>query len=171
MECNAGDWPCDLARIADALSGGFDLNGFLATLLATLIGAGVAAATSFWLAERERPKPMWRVDARIPWGIELGRGAARVEATVVNIGDGVAYHPRVAVVWKGATNDTRGSGSEALLAPGEQMTAVFVVPVVEDPESSEIRIAWPKTLSAELEWHQPPRRRRTQRASVEVVHD
>lgn len=148
--------------------GGFDWNTFVATLLATLAGAGVAAGTSFWLAERERPKPMWHVKASGPWSYINGSGQCRVEATIINVGDGTAYHPHVTI--SGTDVAHVSPGSEAVLAPGEQITVGFTVGMVEDQEG-RILVAWPKNLTAVIEWRQPPRRRRTQRLRTPVEHD
>lgn len=52
MGCNESQISCQLDRIADAMSG-FDTNGFLATLIATLVGATIAGTVSVALYRRE----------------------------------------------------------------------------------------------------------------------
>lgn len=52
MECSDSQVSCQLGRIADAMTG-FDVNGFLATLIATLVGALIAGAVSIALYRRE----------------------------------------------------------------------------------------------------------------------
>jgi hypothetical protein len=43
MDCSSSrTLACELGRIADALNG-FDWNSFVSTLIATLVGAGIAA--------------------------------------------------------------------------------------------------------------------------------
>lgn len=52
MDCAPATISCELDRIADQLTG-FDINGFLATLIATLIGAFVAGVVSIALYRHE----------------------------------------------------------------------------------------------------------------------
>jgi len=52
VECDSGAISCQLDRIANQLTG-FDLNAFLATLIATLVGAAVAGAISIALYRHE----------------------------------------------------------------------------------------------------------------------
>lgn len=174
MDCSAGDWICELSRIADALEGGFDVNGFIATLLATLVGAGVAAGVSFWLAERDRPRPMWKAETRFPRGAERD-GVFALEVVITNIGDGAAYHPRVEVQGEHVTGSRRGS--ESVLEPGEMLKAWIGVPGSGVEGTNELTgeltdsrvIDWPEVVAAHLEWHQPPRRTRTQRTRIIVT--
>ncbi len=53
MDCEVTPITCELSRIADALQG-FDWNSFVATLLATLAGAAVAAFVSYLVYRGER---------------------------------------------------------------------------------------------------------------------
>lgn len=53
MSCDPGEIVCELGRIADRMST-FDANAFLSTLLATLVGAGVASLISVLVYRHER---------------------------------------------------------------------------------------------------------------------
>lgn len=52
MPCSPSEIACQLDRIADQLTN-WDLEGFAATLVATLLGAGVALLGAWWLADRD----------------------------------------------------------------------------------------------------------------------
>ncbi|WP_223692777.1 hypothetical protein [Leifsonia poae] len=65
MSCSGADLTCEVARVADALSG-FDWDGFTATLLATIVGAAVAALVSIYLYRHElRTRRRGDVDAGV----------------------------------------------------------------------------------------------------------
>lgn len=172
MNCSTGDWACELSRIADAMNG-FDWNGFAATLLATLVGAGVAAGVSFWIAERDRPRPVWKAHAVLPRGWHTN-GIFTVEVHLTNIGDGAAYHPRFEVSGTNVTGKRRGE--VAVLDPGESSRTYIGVPgsgaigVDEDTgNATDSRtVDWPDDIVADVRWHQPPRRRHTKRARIRV---
>lgn len=171
MDCGGSEIACQLARIADALNG-FDANGFVSTLLATLIGAGVAAWVSFWLNERERPQAMWTVEAKANSG--YNQGTFTVQVVVTNIGDGAAYHPRITVSGTGVEGSRRGV--EAVLEPGERVSAWCGVPGTgaqrTDPETLQViddrEVQWPTDATVLVEWHQPPRRNRTKRHRLRI---
>lgn len=172
MNCSKGDWACELSRIADAMNA-FDWNSFAATLLATLVGAGVAAGVSFWLAERDRPRPMWKVDARIESAFAQD-GVFTIEVTVTNIGDGAAYHPRVHVQGRDVTGRRRSEA--ALVEPGGEFNTWIGVPGTgqrgthhETLELYDTReIDWSGGVTADLAWHQPPRRTRTKHTRMRL---
>ena len=46
MDCDITPITCELSRVADAVQG-FDWNSFVATLLATVTGAAIAAFVSY----------------------------------------------------------------------------------------------------------------------------
>lgn len=172
MNCSMGDWACELSRIADAMNG-FDWNNFAATLLATLIGAGVAATVSFWLAERDRPKPMWKVKSEIE-SQELRDDRHSVEIAVTNIGDGVAYHPRIAA--SGTDLEGRQRTEVPLLQPGETLKTWVSVrgtgelgidPATLNPVDTRA-VDWSGGVTIEVVWHQPPRRARTKSERLTV---
>jgi hypothetical protein len=172
MNCSTGDWACELSRIADAMNG-FDWNSFAATLLATLVGAGVAAAVSFWLAERDRPRPMWKANATIE-SDNLHDGRHSVEVVVTNIGDGAAYHPRITALGDNLTGRRRADA--ALLEPGETLKTWISVPGTgefgTDPETLGVidtrEVDWSRGVTMQIEWHQPPRRSHTKRTRVKL---
>lgn len=172
MNCSTGDWACELSRIADAMNG-FDWNSFAATLLATLVGAGVAAAVSFWLAERDRPKPMWKVKAEIE-SEKPHDDRHSVEISVTNMGDGVAYHPRIAA--SGADVTGRRRAEAPLLQPGETLKTWVSVPgtgeLGTDPATLDVvdtrAVDWSGGVTVAVVWHQPPRRARTRREHLTI---
>lgn len=173
MECSTGDWACELSRIADALSG-FDWNSFAATLLATLVGAGVAAGVSFWLAERDRPRPMWKAHAVLPRARHI-KGIFTLEIRVTNIGDGAAYHPRMRVDGPNVTG--KRHAEEAVVELGESFRTYIGAPGSGEISVNQITgdaidsraVDWSGDVIAHLEWHQPPRRKHTKRAHVRVA--
>lgn len=165
--------PCELERIADAMSG-FDLDGFLTTLLATLIGAGVAAVVTLWLNRRERPRPVWRVEAEAGRDWHVRDGKVIFVASMTNIGDGMAYN--VTIEMQGA----RQNGPpvrEAVIEPGESLKIGFYVPAsgemrfdVHTGEYTDERaVEWPATAKLSAEWQQPPRRHRQRRATFALT--
>jgi hypothetical protein len=170
MECDSSQIACQLERIADALNG-FDVDGFVATLLATLIGAGVAAWVSFWLTERERPQAMWTVDAKASDG---QNSTFTVQVVVTNIGDGAAYHPRITVSGTGIEGSRYGV--EAVLEPGERVEAWCGVPgagaLRTNPETLQVvddrEVWWPSDAKVLVEWHQPPRRKCTKHQRMKI---
>ncbi len=171
MDCGGSQIACQLARIADALSG-FDSNAFLSTLLATLVGAGVAAWVSFWLTERERPQPMWTVESDAQGQARDGSFTVRIRVT--NVGDGTAYHPRITVSGTGITGSR--VGVEAVLEPGEIVTAWCGAPGTGrdwmDPKTLQAvddrKVQWPADAAVLIEWHQPPRRKHTKRHRMDI---
>lgn len=173
MSCDTGAWACELSRIADAMNG-FDWNGFAATLLATIIGAAVAAGVSFLLAERDRPRPMWKAVAEFE-SPDARDGRLAMTVTVTNVGDGTAYHPRMQV--DGREVSGRKRGEAAILLPGESFMTYIGMPgsgkvgvdeATGDPTDSRA-VDWSGGVTVFLQWHQPPRRKRTrdERVSVE----
>lgn len=176
MHCADLPIACQLERIADQLTG-FDWNNFASTLLATLVGAGVAAGVSFWLAARERPQPMWRTHIDEPSAVSA-TGTASLRLTLSNIGDGAAYHPRVTLVGAGFLGDK--SHSRDLLEPGDSLEVWFSVRVTGERRFDHETFAyidtrvfkWPASAEAVVEWHQPPQRHRIrkQRFTLENPH-
>lgn len=103
MDCELQPLACELKRIADDLTQP-DIDGFIATLLATLIGAAVALAGSFWL-ERRRAR---QEDAR-----ELSKAKAqsneryeeRLDTLLFKVIESLGerlrdLHTRPAVIWE-----------------------------------------------------------------------
>lgn len=172
MSCGSGDWACELTRIADAMNG-FDWNNFIATLLATLVGAGVAAGVSFWVAERDRPRPMWKIDAFIDSIFTMYEDHS-VTVEVTNIGDGAAYHPRATV--DGHNPGGRQRVEAAVVEPGGSFSTAVSVPgsgeLGTDENSGDPldtrNVDWPQGLAVKIEWHQPPRRKHTKRTRVRI---
>lgn len=173
MNCSTGDWACELTRIADAMNG-FDWNSFAATLLATLIGAGVAAGVSFSLAARERPRPMWRVERLNLDRWDIHAGKVSIPVRVVNIGNGTAHNVRLSIVRDGEVHE--GSTS-ALAEPGSTTSTYVAAPAAGelrfDPYSDEMvdtrTSEWPKSgVRLKIEWQQPPRLRRVRSTVVQL---
>ncbi|AVL96915.1 MULTISPECIES: hypothetical protein [Microbacterium] len=165
MTCDTGDWACELSRIADAMNG-FDWNAFAATLLATIIGAAVAAGVSFLLAERDRPRPVWKTDAKLG-SSDARDGEMAVTVTITNVGDGIAYHPRMEV--RGRDVSGRKNEEAAILRPGESFTTHIGVPGSGEIGVDEATlnttdsraVDWSGGVAVFLQWNQPPRRKRT----------
>lgn len=159
---------CELKRIADAMSG-FDLNGFLTTLLATLIGAGVAAVVTLWLNRRERPRPVWRVETVAGWEWRVERdGTTILVAQTTNIGDGNAYNVLLEIL--GAQQN--GPARADVVEPGESVNAEFYVPAggelrLDEETGAMIdnrTLVWPQGMKLRAEWQQPPNRHQRRHA-------
>lgn len=172
MDCDRFPAACQLGRIADALTG-FDADNFISTLLATLVGAGIAAWVSFWLTNRERPQPMWKVESQAHG--HLNDDTFTVKVTATNIGDGAAYHPRITVSGTGIVGKRRGV--EPAVETGGQVFAWCGAPgsgrVYTDPETLDIsdsrEVHWPSDASVLVEWHQPPRRNKVRHQRLKIA--
>lgn len=173
MGCEQQTIVCELGRIANAQSG-FDWNGFLATFLATLAGAFVAAAVTLWVTGRERPRPHWRVEANAidPW-VRFG-GRVIIAAKATNIGDGTAYN----VVLTVQNAEQNGPPvSKARLESGEDLSAGLYVRAdgnleydAKTDEYNDTRcIDWPQRATLLIEWQEPPRRNTVRRKRVLLV--
>lgn len=172
MECETEPIACQLALIVDSLAG-FDLNGFLGTLLATVIGAAVATGSSLWLANRERPVPMWRVETDFP--ADGGRPdrptVAAVPIRLLNIGDGVAYNVETTVMTAGAEGRF---ATAATLRPGAALDTTIDADMngrmffdIETGGHLDSRaLDWPAGAALAVAWQQPPRRRRVRHARL-----
>lgn len=144
MECEKRPLACQLERIADDLTQP-DLDGFILTLLATLIGAAVALAGSFWLernrSARENAREALNASAR-----ELERYEERLDSLLFKVIEALGermrdLHTRPAVIWEPpqalfAAIDTarmvgRGDDAEALK---QLKLAVGRVADIEDAE-------------------------------------
>lgn len=170
MNCDPSTIACELGRIADSVSG-FDLGGFLSTLLATLIGAAAASGTALWLAARERPAPVWRLVTTYGGKQEGELGLLKI--TLTNVGDGVAYNVRMEVcgslkpVW---------SPSEDTLESAQMLTAGIWVKM-DGEEDYDVgtgvhtdtrKVTMPTNAAVELHWQQPPRRLRKRKVREEL---
>lgn len=162
MNCDPSTIACELGRIADSVSG-FDVGGFLSTLLATLIGAAAASGTALWLASRERPAPVWRVQTAYDGRQEGELGLLKIRLT--NVGDGVAYNVRMDVC--GSMKPAWGA-SEDLLESGHMLTAYIWVQM-DGEEDYDVktavhtdtrRVTMPTNAAVDIHWQQPPRRLR-----------
>lgn len=159
MECTTGDWGCEFTRIADAMSG-FDWNNFASTLLATLVGASVAAAVSFWLANRERPAPVWNLETSDLADEPAKDGTGSTKVVLTNVGDGAGYNVRLSIV-----GSKRWAPTASVLAPGASLTTWVDSPMtgaaeydVASGKTADTRVLdWGKP-HARVEWQQPPRR-------------
>jgi hypothetical protein len=174
MECASTSIVCQLDRIADSMSG-FDGDTFWATLLATILGAVVAALIGLYVARRDKPQPYFRVDAAQPtnaWSGEEGAGTVGVVVTVANIGDGSAYDFQMTVPGDQPEASTVRASK---LEPGGTLDAVVHVPVsgedlydVENGRYTDYRKAhWRRTIAL-VSWQVPPQRGRIQRSQLAV---
>lgn len=169
VDCDTRPIACELQRVADAMTG-FDWNGFASTLLATLIGAFVAAAVALWVNNRERPQPMWRVEVERPsgqWHIDA-EGMAGIAVRATNIGDGTAYNVDLTFV---GVPRSAWFDSVALIEPGASLRTVMRVPASGDTEYDvhtgeriDTRaVEWPSHPRLIVTWQQPPRRQHVRR--------
>lgn len=168
MECEVGMIACDLHRIADAI-GSFDWWGAVSTLLATLVGAAVAVLATFWVNNRERPRPVWRIEPKGNSNWQIHDGKAVIPVEITNIGDGAAYNLRIEI--KGVTS-TEGVATSAVLEPGETFKSGVFVPASGSVGWDEGQglydtreIVWPDHVVVDLEWQQPPRRHKVRKLS------
>ncbi|MFD4957135.1 hypothetical protein [Microbacterium sp. NPDC058389] len=174
MDCASTPIACQLDRIADAMTG-FDWNGFATTLIATIIGALVAAGIGLAVARMERPQPFFTAEATpddFHWLPEGGK--ATISLTVTNVGDGPAYNVRVrGVGGAGAAWEAR----TAKLDPGDSIRGAILVPASGDYDLDATTVQyidtrvleWPATAAALIEWQQPPQRHRVRSHRVRLA--
>jgi hypothetical protein len=173
VDCSTPSIACHLDRIADSLSE-FDWNAFIATLVATIIGALVAAFIGLAVARMERPQPFFRAEADLnnaDWSLD--EGVATVPVEVCNIGDGPAYNVDVSSV--GGIRPTAVRRT-AKLDPGDSLRTAVVVRAsgaltwngAQLQHTDTREVAWPDVAGVKVQWQQPPRRhrRRQQRLTV-----
>ncbi len=167
---------CQLDRIADAMAG-FDWNAFVATLIATIVGALVAAFIGLAVARMERPQPFFRVETRgLPVGDWYIRdGVARVAFEVTNIGDGPAFNVRVRA--DGGHGSSRAA-RVAKLESGESVKAWLPVEAsgeyllnqnTAQYESTQV-MTWPAAPGVRIRWQQPPQRHRPRSIRLTLAH-
>lgn len=172
MTCDDGAIACRLSDIAEALTG-FNVDGFLSTLLATLVGAFVAAGTSMWVAGRERPVPMWRVTTELPHNsLSTQDGKTQIPVTLTNIGDGPGYNVRLSV----AGVMSYPPQTVAKVDPGEHGKTSISVPlkgqlrmnIETGMYADERQLNWPGRATLTVEWQQPPRRHRVRKSTFAI---
>lgn len=171
LDCESTPIACQLERIADALSG-FDVNSFAATLLATIIGAVVAALIGLVVARAERPQPFFSARAIENSGIYWDdAGIAHTRITVTNIGDGPAFN--VSLTAEGF-KDPAVPGREAKLEGGDSITVSVTAPYtgkqkydpLGDSVEGEHRLEWPASASVVVRWQQPPARHKVREQRI-----
>ncbi|ANG85774.1 hypothetical protein [Microbacterium aurantiacum] len=168
MTCDPGLIACQLERIANAISG-FDWNTLVATFIATVAGALVAALVGLAVARADKPQPVFRVRAITPeaaWRPNRD-GIAVVGVELWNIGDGPAYNVRLT-----PTGDESSVTEESpVLPPGAVLKARLYVKAAgtltydatADVATDDRKVEWPSHATAHVEWQQPPRRTCTRR--------
>jgi len=154
---------------------GFDWNNFASTLLATVVGAAVAALTAFWLSNRERPSPVWTGGSELHsnWYID-NKGLGIFSVKLSNGGDGAAYNVQVSVMGDASAHPVTSSKVD----PGGSISATVQIPASGsaeyDPDTGKFddnrAFDWPGGLYAMITWHQPPARLK-QRALVIPLHN
>ncbi|MFN3948656.1 hypothetical protein [Microbacterium sp.] len=173
MECNPTSIACQLGRIADSTSG-FDWDGFWATLLATIVGAVVAAGIGLYVARSERPQPFFRAEtARSNHRWRVSEGVVTIEVFLWNIGDGPAYDVNLAPC--GGVSQS-AAASVAKLEPGASLSCWILVngggAVDYDAETgvqTDLRtVDWPAAAAASVSWQQPPQRGKVRRLTLKL---
>lgn len=166
MDCSPASITCQLDRIADQLSE-FDWNAFTATLIATIIGALVAAFIGLAVARMERPQPFFRAESVRPvgdWWMDRD-GTVSIAVQAWNIGDGPAYNVRLRI--PGGAHEPQDF-TVAKLEPGDALKGWVTLPGhgkfetnIETLDMEDSRsVDWPAGLSAHVAWQQPPQRHR-----------
>jgi hypothetical protein len=145
----------------------FDWNAFVATLIATIVGALVAAFIGLAVARTERPQPFFTVEARPKGGgdMHISDGSTSVAFDVTNVGDGPAYN--VVITPTGGSAKPYPART-AKLDPGQSLRSWISVPAYGDytwnPGTGKYhdsqRMTWPTDPGVRVQWQQPPQRHR-----------